>query len=297
MWCRYSTAVASALLLGGALGANEATGQNYYWHRDYQVMRSLAQARAFAQAGPNVDDPGQSVGDSGFVLGDTAESNAESNASASVQADPEQGIPEGGSASAHAETADISSLNPNDQAIMQWSFIHNQAVAASAEGDATAWAQAWQGSFADARAVLSSTGSGDPTVGRLRLDYGWGGFPGQRSAPVFVSFGNAWIVVFKAVGEQLPPATAWGWDGWGNYFEKQGADPSVTNTGTFSISLPEFTAPLQVGQRARIWTIAGWANQQDGYTWDFTAVGPVSNITSTGSDLFAGTVEVWVDTP
>lgn len=294
---RVSSIVVLALLAGAVYGPSEAHAQ-FYWHRDSQRMySSVSPAAVEVWAGPMYDEQYQYI-PSGWVTGDMAESTALANKSVSVEVNPEEGIPASGSAEARAYSAGIAVLCPNNEPVMQWSFIHEQDISATVEGDAGAWMWSWQGSFVDAQAVLSHNDPPGGTTGRLRLNYIWGltdPQPGwERHATVLVTFGNAWLVAFAE--HPYPVPAAYGWDGYGNYFEKWGACPAVNSDGTFVIELSEFTGPLVVGNRARIWTIVNDDQLEDEPTWSLIARGPASD-SYYGASLFQNTLEIHADNP
>lgn len=275
--------VSLPLFAVGTALAIEATvlAQGFTWNRTTQTHRTWCNASASAMGAWNQD-----AADSGQILGDLAVAGVPTqSASANDGLDPPS------SAQASAQTDGECEFNPNNQAVLQWAFIHNQAVSGSTSGPAS-YASAYAAQF-DTMNVAAQLNNPDPNAqvtGHLRLDIGWvsnadGGAINVRGANVQIAFGAASLTV--SVDQNFLTLSAVGIDGNGNLFARDSATAFSSPTGSLAIAPNEFTATLQAGSSATIQV----TQLQSELVIPFL----MPDLSTAAGDILQGTIEIHAD--
>lgn len=256
--CLFVCGFVYAMLSPGELLAQNA----YHWNRTGQVSR----------AGSNVRCPGD------FATDNTGNSNADVVAAAAEAAGADE---EGNSGYVHADGS--GELNPDGQAALSWSFIHNQyfTVLASPMGYAGFWVA--QGTSVDTSAVLAEDLPGEGALAELLVNIGWESGKWrvwQKYVNIDIDVGSASLTI---TGDQWGDFQAFGIDSDDMMVYKLSSSPLESTTGSLTFGPGEFTVPVQAGTTARI--IGNVMSQVSEY-------GVPANTQDSDAEIFQGVITI-----
>jgi len=286
-WTRFSLGLVAVLCVISV--PKPLLGQgNWTWNRTEQWQRAYARTSATVTGGGNPAVQDLDTQDTGLMSGDEVQAACESDVNISGS---------GWSGHGNAVSTTIATLNPNNQAVLQWAF--NEDHSAYLSSDRATFVAAGGGTEADVKVVASlvdNSGSGQTTTGSLRVDIGWTG-PGlsglSNQIDMQIQFGSASISLYR--NDYSRHLVAAGVDGFGQYYSKSSNASMDSPIGSFGIGPGEFTAPLQNGSVARIHRRPPNQNQPA----TTTSAGAVFMMGGTGSgsggEAYVGTIEIWAN--
>jgi hypothetical protein len=202
-------------------------------------------------------------------------------------------------------------FNPDNQAVLQWAFLHNLAADGSYNDNGTtievnSFASAESNVKVDASLVHNPPGPGN-TTGFLRVDCGWVGnwtdnvtHAIMRDIRMHIRFGLAYIDLFRDQNNFPYCMVGVGVDGYGQPFAKAGSYMMGAGTGSFGIGINEFASPLNESSGA---SIRRFPPPDDTPAYATSCVGGgvygsfYDQQTWAEGDIFQGTFEIWANQP